>query len=1026
LEWNNHSVAFCSNCGASLPSGARFCPSCAAPVAGDRPPEERKLATVLFADLVGSTRLADSQDAERTRALLNRFYDAMATEIAVAGGTIEKFIGDAVVAAFGAPAAQEHHAARALHAALSMRLRLEALFGDSLRLRIGVNTGDVVVGEAREGSSFVTGDAVNVAARLEQSAKPGQILVGERTVAAVRNAFEFGPEETVEAKGKARGVVCSALLGVATSRPEHVPPSSFVGREGELARLRDLYVRLADSRESAVVTIVGEAGIGKSTLVSEFHDWLSTRVPQPPVRLGRCLPFGQAGAYAPLGEIVREHGDLLDRRPILGLTIGKPAPRGLHPLAVGEHLCAAWLELLTELAGTGTAVVIVEDLHWAEPELLQLLDDGARRLQGSFLLLGTARNDLERDGTTIHLGSLSPVDAGRIVDQLAPAAFSEGVRASLVDRADGNPFFLEEILRMVGDQGVTNEIRKDVPLPDTVQALLAARIDLLSPAEKFTLQAAAAIGRTFSPIPVRALVECDPPVDELVARGFVRTTDGGFAFIHALTRDVAYASLTTPRRARLHARYAGWLEDAGGGKDEDAAELAHHFAEAVRPEDEDLAWPGEEEELARLRGRAVSWLRRAAELAVGRYEMKEAVSLLERAVALEVEPLARLEIWREIAHANVLYFDGKAFAAALEAALAGAVDDATRADLRAELAFQTISRAGMWGTPPPTNLVDGWVESTLELADRDSPARAKALIARCYSNYDKSPDDAAEAIRIADRLDDPTLRSYAYDVGGLVAFVRGDYHEALEWTRRRARISSDLDDPDSEANIYADAISPAVACRQLEEAREYATAHDEITRPLSPHHRLHGVSGLLELEELIGNWSGVAALQAQVERAVQANTATPCVRNARSLLVCALAHAYLGDEEEAERLERQAEVHAMRGYGTVIDTPRLRLALRRNDLSAVASLLGEPAVRRSNWFYLSSVAAHLDGLAALGARERVEAEAARVLRPGSYLEPFALRASGIVSGDHKLIAQALGLFEDLGLEWHAGETRAWL
>ncbi len=980
---------------------------------------------MLFADLVGSTSLADSQDAERTRALLNRFYDAMATEIADAGGTIEKFIGDAVVAAFGAPAAQEHHAARALHAALSMHRRLELLFGESLRLRIGVNTGDVVVGQAREGSSFVTGDAVNVAARLEQGAKPGQILVGQRTVAAVRNAFDFGPEETLEARGKARGVVCRPLLGAATRLSEDPAPSSIVGREGELTSLRDLYVGVADSRKSAVATIVGEPGIGKSTLVREFRDWLSAQVPQPSVRLGRCLPFGQAGAYAPLGEIVRDHRELLDRRPILGLAIGQPAPPGLHPLAVGEHLRAAWLELLAELNVAGPAVLIVEDLHWAEPELLELLDDGARRLQGSVLLLGTARHDLERDGATLRLQSLSSVDAGRIVDRLAPATFSEDVRTFLIDRAGGNPFFLEELLRMLGDQGVTGEIPRYLTLPDTVQALLAARIDLLSPDEKSTLQAAAAIGRTFSPVPVRALVEGDPPIDELVARGFVRNADGGFAFVHALTRDVAYAGLTTPRRARLHAGYAGWLEDAGGGADEDAAELAHHFAEAVRPEDEDLAWPGEDEELARLRVRAVRWLRRAAELAVGRYEMKEAVSLLERAVAIEADPPARLVIWREIAHANVLYFDGQAFAAALEAAIANAADDETRADLRAELAFQTMSRAGMWGTPPPTNLVDGWVESTLGLADRDSPARAKALIARCYSDYDKSVDDAAEAIRIADRLGDPALRSDAYGVGGLVAFVHGDYHEALEWTRRRATVANDLDDPDSEAYIYADAISPAVACKQLDEAREYATAQDEITRPLSPHHRLHGVSGLLELEELLGNWGTVAGLQTQVQSAVEANTATPCVRNARSLLVCALARAYLGDEESSETLERQAEAHAMSGYGTVIDTPRLRLALHRNDLAAVASLLGNPAVRRSNWFYLSSMAAHLDGLAALGARDRVEAEAARV-GPDTYLEPFALRACGIVRGDGELIAEAVELFEDLGLEWHAAETRALL
>ena len=193
-------MAFCANCGRSAPAASRFCPNCGAPISEPaQPSEERKLATVLFADLVGSTKLAGSQDAERTRSLLNRFYDAMATEIADAGGTVEKFAGDAVMAAFGAPAAQEDHAERALHAALSMQKRLEELFGGVLSLRIGVNTGEVVAGQARVGSSFVTGDTVNIAARLEQGARPGEILVGERTAEAVSGAFEFADPATIPA-----------------------------------------------------------------------------------------------------------------------------------------------------------------------------------------------------------------------------------------------------------------------------------------------------------------------------------------------------------------------------------------------------------------------------------------------------------------------------------------------------------------------------------------------------------------------------------------------------------------------------------------------------------------------------------------------------------------------------------------------------------------------------------------------------------------------------------------------------------
>ncbi len=228
-------MGFCPNCGQSVPASARFCPSCAKPLSSlGEPSEERKLATVLFADLAGSTELADSQNPERTRALLNRFYDAMAAEIEGAGGTVEKFVGDAVMAAFGAPAAQEDHAERALHAALSMQRRLEELFGDSLSLRIGVNTGEVVVGQPREGSSFVTGDAVNVAARLEQAAEPGEVLVGERTASAVRGAFELDEPRTVAAKGKAGGVACRRLVrALSLMRPRGVGGlrRAFVGRE---------------------------------------------------------------------------------------------------------------------------------------------------------------------------------------------------------------------------------------------------------------------------------------------------------------------------------------------------------------------------------------------------------------------------------------------------------------------------------------------------------------------------------------------------------------------------------------------------------------------------------------------------------------------------------------------------------------------------------------------------------------------------------------------------------------------------
>ena len=920
--------------------------------------------------------------------VLNRFYDTMAAQISDAGGTVEKFIGDAVMAAFGAPASQEDHAERALHAAISMQETLADLFGNTLRLRIGINTGDVVVGQPRVGSSFVTGDAVNVAARLEQAAEPGEILVGERTAAIVRDAFEFDEPLTKAAKGKATGILCRRLVRAESGTAQHSADQrrkSFVGRDLELAALKDAFAGVAAARRPDLVTIVGEPGIGKTTLVREFWQWLGTQSPGPLVRVGRCRSYGQGNAYWPLGEVVRDHFGLLESdspetvhgrlgpRPILELTLGLEAPPDLHPLAARNRLHDAWGAFLGELVSERPAVVLVEDLHWAEQDLLDILASGLTTASGPLLLLVTARPEFvddhpgwARGGSLLGLDALSSSESGRLVDALVPTALPATLRAVVVERAEGNPFFAEELVRTLMDEGVLRRedgtwVAHDLPagfrVPDTVQALLAARIDLLDPSDKAALQAASVIGRTFWTASVRELIEGgDANLGLLVERDFIRREDASsmlgqeeFTFKHALTREVAYRGLTKASRLRLHARFAGWLEAVGEARDEHAPLLAHHYAEAVRPEDVDLAWPDDDGEAARLRGHAVAWLRRAAGLAVGRYELKDAVSLLERAVALESDPGVQAAIWQEIAHAHVLQFDGRAFAAALGEAIAIARDDdASAAELYAELAFETMKRAGMWGTPPPPDLVEGWIVRALELAPANSSARARALVARCYSEYDKSREDAAEASRIAERIGEPLLRSSGYDVQALVAFVRGSYEESLEWCRRRAAIAGELGDPDAEAYVYADAVNPAVACGEIDEARRYAALQDEVTRPLSPHHRLHGISGRLELEELIGNWIGVVELQEGVEKAVVENRATPCVRNARSLLVCALAHAHLGDEEELERLEREGEAHSMTGYGTVLDTPRLQMALHRHDRAAVQSLLGEPAVRGSN------------------------------------------------------------------------------
>jgi class 3 adenylate cyclase len=338
---------------------------------------ERKVATVLFADLVGSTELGED-DPERTRALLDRFFAAMAEEVERVDGTVEKFAGDAVMAAFGAPTALEDHAERALHAALAMRSRLPEL-SDRLQLRIGVNTGEVVV-DADAHSSFVTGDVVNVCARLEQNAEPGEILVGERTVQAARGAFEFESPVRIDAKGKRDGVPCRRLLRALTlMRPRGASGlnQSFVGREAELGSLRAVYRRAVETREPHVVTIVGDAGVGKTRLVRELWQWLGEQPEQPVRRTGRCLAYGSGITYWPLREVLHEHFDLregdpqgarerLRGREILGLALGLDVAGDLHPLAARDRLRDAWFELLEEIAAERPVALLVEDVHWAE------------------------------------------------------------------------------------------------------------------------------------------------------------------------------------------------------------------------------------------------------------------------------------------------------------------------------------------------------------------------------------------------------------------------------------------------------------------------------------------------------------------------------------------------------------------------------------------------------------------------------------------------------------------------------------
>jgi class 3 adenylate cyclase/tetratricopeptide (TPR) repeat protein len=1050
----------CLKCGAENPEGAKFCSNCATPILREEVREERKLATVLFADLVGSTSLADEQDPERTRQMLNRFYDAMTNEVERYGGTVEKFAGDAVMAAFGAPAALEDHAERALHAGLAMHDRLKELFGGRLALRIGVNTGDVIVGRPREGSSFVTGDAVNVAARLEQAAQPGETIAGERTVAAALGAFEFGDPAVIEAKGKPEGVPARRVLRtLSIMRPRGLRgmPSVFIGREADLAELRDQYASVAAAGVPHLVSILGDAGVGKSRLMRELQDWLTAQSSPPIHRTGRVLSYGKGTTYWPMAEVLKQHfgmsesdsaetitAKLVDH-PYLGLTLGIASEEELHPLVARERLHDAWVAFLEDLAGKRPVVLLIEDAHWAEDQLCDLIDTLVGQVSGPLLVLVTARPEmLDRRpawggawGRTsaMRLDALPPADTGRLLGELLGAEIPENIRSLVVDRAEGNPFFVEELIATFVDRGVLQrengswtfgQLPEGFSVPDSVQAVLAARIDLLPDAEKEALQAAAVIGRTFWTGPMYELVAgARPDVSVLEEREFIRrrptsTLPGEREYVikHALTREVAYGSLPRVRRAQLHADFAAWLDRRMDGRDELAPMLAHHYATAVRPEDLDLAWAGRESEVEQLSAKAVSWLRKAAELAIGRYEIDDGITMLRRAVELEPVHARQAELWYAIGHASALKYDGEALVAAMDRALELG---ASPGEVYPELAVQWAQRSGMWQSRLDDSLTAGWVTRALADSEDGTPARVRALVAKSLGHEDL--DAARAALALADRLDDPVLRSDALGALEGVLQEKGLFAEALQAAATRDDLLPLIADPDRVADAFFMSADLYAALGRLADTRTMTDRMEETVAGLTPHHRVHGLEMRLILESAVADWEAVRQLTQPGEEMIEANLATPCPFNRGVLIILATAWTYAGNAAEADRLLARAEEVGMGTY-LIINTPHwLSLAIAHHDLAEIRRLIDsiQPAwLTAGRWQLWASL---FDGLVEVDDRERIEAEALQWLDRDLYVTSFATRALAVARRDPVLLDQAATQFERMGLERHAQQTR---
>ena len=713
----------CPACGAPVPAGARFCPSCGRAVVEGMREEERKLVTVLFADLVGSTALAEGRDPERVARILERYATTMREALESWGGTVEKYIGDAVVAAFGVPAVREDDAIRALHAALEMLERLGTLneelereHGIRLALRIGVNTGDVLAATAgRLDQRFLAGDAVNVAARLQQAAEPGAILVADRAADATARSFRFDAPQQVDLKGTSAPVSARTLIGIS---PDGALPGNLqaplVGRDRELRALQDLLDDAIRTGRPYLGLVFGPAGIGKSRLVREFLEQAALRVPELRVLRGRCRSTGHGITYWALGEIVRQACEIsLDDSPeaarsklehtvaslfrhagqeardvdevkfALATTagIGVPAnPLGrIRPLAVANVLGHAWPRFATAEARRAPTALFVEDLHWADDQMLATLGHIAARSDGPLLILATARPEFVEEHPAFGMArehatslSLRPLDEGdevRLVEGLLGwQSIPAKLRMALLERAEGNPFFLEQLVGGLIDSGaLTHDLdgwrlaagAMTTGLPDTIHGVLAARIDRLSGPEKLVLQEAAVVGRTFWGQAVGLSIEDSvvrPALDGLEAKGFVVARpsssvagESEYQFKHALVHDVAYAGIPLARRARSHARVATWLEGLTGGGDEGLVELvAYHYRSALAGEGADLAWTKDPPAREEVRNRGFIALLAAGAAARQRNAMARGLELHQAALELAINDSERAGAYEEI------------------------------------------------------------------------------------------------------------------------------------------------------------------------------------------------------------------------------------------------------------------------------------------------------------------------------------------------------------------------------------------
>ncbi len=753
----------CSSCGRENPDGFQFCGSCGAALAVLRIREVRKTVTVLFADVTGSTALGERLDPESLRRVMGRYLEEMKVVLERHGGTVEKFIGDAVMAVFGIPTLHEDDALRSLRAASEMRDRLASLneelerdFGVRLEARIGVNTGEVVTGDGESHDRLATGDAVNVAARLEQSAAPGEILLGGQTLELAAEVVEVEPVEPLSLKGKTDAVAAYRLVRVVDGPlPEGGGDVPIVGRRDELARVRGAFDEAVSARRCGLVTVLGPPGIGKSRLGRELAAALSG---EANVLSGRCLPYGEGITYWPLREIFAAAGGESE----LDAALEQGAP---------EEIFWAVRKAFESRARVQPLVLVVEDIHWAEPTLLDLIEHLTLWTRDApLLLLCLARPELldERPGwggLTIALDPLSEAESDQLIEELlGESRLEQGTRARIRAAAEGNPLFVEQLLAMLAEGGSPEDV------PPTIQALLAARLDALPDEERDLLERASVIGLEFE---WEALGELAPDrrrpagsqLVALVRKELIRPHEAiqdTFYFRHMLIRDAAYERIPKEVRSELHEGVAGWLNGRGYEFDEI---VGYHLEQAYRS----VAELGPAGDRARaLAERAAEHLAASGLRANGRGDTGAAANLLERASSL-LPADNQLRLSLQTPFGEALRDVGQLELA--DSVLSEAVDHASEAGERAVAAAAAVALIELrFHRPAQTGV------------GREDVMR-----------------ELAAAVRVFEEFDDEAGLARALCLGGKLHFWVGAAAAAIKDFERSARHARDAGDAAQEA-----------------------------------------------------------------------------------------------------------------------------------------------------------------------------------------------------------------------------------